>query len=71
MFGLHLLELLVILVVVLVLFGPAKLPDLGHALGRAIRGFKKGLADDEPEKGKEPPRIGDGRDGADDGSPRG
>ena len=70
MFGLHIWELLVILAVVLVLFGPAKLPDLGNALGRAIRGFKRGLADDEAGKDKEPPRIGDGRDGADDGPPR-
>jgi sec-independent protein translocase protein TatA len=34
-------ELLVILVLVLVLFGPGKLPDFGKSLGEALRGFKK------------------------------
>ena len=34
-------ELLVILVLVLVLFGPGKLPDIGKSLGEALRGFKK------------------------------
>ena len=34
-------ELLVILVLILVLFGPGKLPDIGKSLGEALRGFKK------------------------------
>ena len=34
-------EILVILVIALLLFGPTKLPDLGRSLGRAIREFKK------------------------------
>jgi sec-independent protein translocase protein TatA len=36
-------ELLVILVLVLVLFGPGKLPDIGKSLGEALRGFKKAM----------------------------
>jgi len=36
-------HLLIVLVVVLVFFGPRKLPELGKGLGEAIRGFKKGL----------------------------
>jgi sec-independent protein translocase protein TatA len=36
-------ELLVILVLVMVLFGPGKLPDVGKALGDALRGFKKAM----------------------------
>jgi sec-independent protein translocase protein TatA len=36
-------ELLVIFVIVLVLFGPGKLPDVGKAIGEALRGFKKAL----------------------------
>ena len=36
-------ELLVILVLVLVLFGPGKLPDIGKSLGEALRGFKKSM----------------------------
>lgn len=41
-------EILLILVVALLFFGPSRLPSLGKSLGEAIRGFKKGLneADD-------------------------
>lgn len=45
MSGSHLL-ILAVIVVVLVL-GPAKLPQLGKSLGDAIRGFKKGMAGEE------------------------
>lgn len=38
----------VILVIVMVLFGPSKLPGLGKGMGEAIRGFKKGLNEDLP-----------------------
>ncbi len=40
-------ELLLILGIALLIFGPSKLPGLGKSLGEAIRGFKKGLNDDE------------------------
>ncbi len=40
-------ELLVILVVALLVFGPKKLPDLGRSLGEAIRGFKKATSESE------------------------
>ena len=44
-------EILVILALALLFFGPSKLPQLGNSLGQAIRGFKKGLsADPEEEK---------------------
>ncbi len=46
MFGLGMPELIVILVVILILFGVGKLPEIGAGLGKAIRGFKKGLSDD-------------------------
>jgi sec-independent protein translocase protein TatA len=49
MFGLGLQELMVILVIALVIFGPTKLPQIGSALGKAIRDFKKGVGDDNPE----------------------
>lgn len=38
---------MVVLVIVLVIFGPGRLPGLGKSLGEAIRGFKKGLSGDE------------------------
>ncbi len=46
MFGLGMPELIVILVVIVILFGVGKLPEIGAGLGKAIRGFKKGLSDD-------------------------
>lgn len=49
MFGLGLQELLVILVIALVIFGPSKLPQIGSGLGKAIRDFKKGVSSDDGE----------------------
>jgi len=48
MFGIGYQELLVILVIVLVLFGGSKLPDLAKSLGRSMKEFKKGIGA-EPE----------------------
>ncbi len=45
MFGLGMPELLIILVIVVIIFGANRLPQLGEGLGKAIRGFKKGIAD--------------------------
>ncbi len=42
------MHLLVILGIVLIIFGPGKLPELGNSLGKAIRGFKKAM--EEPDK---------------------
>jgi len=47
MFGLGFSELIVILVIVLIIFGVGKLPQIGEGLGKAIRGFKKGLSEEE------------------------
>ena len=47
MFGLGVPELLVILGIALVIFGPSKLPQIGSGLGKAIRDFKKGVSDEE------------------------
>lgn len=54
MFGLKTTELLLILVVVMLLFGATRLPQLGSSLGSAIRNFKKGFGGEEetpPAKG--------------------
>lgn len=45
-------ELILILVIVLFLFGPSKLPGLGKSLGEAIRGFKKGVNEDPTSDAK-------------------
>ncbi len=44
-FGIGLPELVVILVIALIIFGPKRLPDLGKNLGKAISGFKKGMTE--------------------------
>ena len=49
MFGLGLPELLIILVIVLILFGTSKLPQIGSGLGQAIRDFKKGIREEKLE----------------------
>ncbi|MBI5970528.1 MAG: twin-arginine translocase TatA/TatE family subunit [Deltaproteobacteria bacterium] len=41
MFGIGTSELLIILVVVVIIFGVGKLPEVGTGLGKAIRNFKK------------------------------
>jgi sec-independent protein translocase protein TatA len=53
MFGLGMPELLVILVIVIVIFGANRLPQLGEGLGKAIRGFKKGISDTQDEISKD------------------
>ena len=46
MFGLGMGELLVILVIVLLVFGAGKLPQIGDALGKSIRNFKSSATGD-------------------------
>jgi sec-independent protein translocase protein TatA len=46
MFGLGTQEMLIILVLVLIVFGAGKLPQVGSALGSGLRNFKKGMKDD-------------------------
>jgi sec-independent protein translocase protein TatA len=48
------MHLLVILVIVLIIFGPGKLPELGKSIGKAIRGFKQAM-EDVKEKIEETP----------------
>lgn len=45
--GLSFWHLVILVVIVLLLFGPSRLPNLGKSLGEAIRGFKKGLDGEE------------------------
>lgn len=42
-FGFHGLDLVVILVIALLIFGPKKLPEMGSAIGKSIKEFKKGM----------------------------
>jgi sec-independent protein translocase protein TatA len=47
MFGFGMPELILVLIIALVVVGPAKLPQLGQALGGSVRSFKKGLSGDD------------------------
>jgi TatA/E family protein of Tat protein translocase len=60
MFGLGSQELIVILVIVLVMFGGSKLPEIARSLGRSMHEFKKGInegaSEKEPEKANDEKR---------------
>jgi sec-independent protein translocase protein TatA len=43
-------ELLLVLLIVLLVFGAARLPQVGEALGKAIRSFRKGFSGDDDKK---------------------
>lgn len=43
-------ELLIVLAIALLIFGPKALPKLGKSLGKTVGNFKKGLNDDEDEE---------------------
>jgi len=45
-------ELLVVLAIALLIWGPAKLPELGKSLGQAVRGFREGIEDTSEYKEK-------------------
>jgi sec-independent protein translocase protein TatA len=49
MFGLGWPEVLVILLVIVVIFGPKKLPEIGSSLGKTLKGFKEGIKDTEDD----------------------
>ena len=64
MFGLGITELVIIFVVVLIIFGAGKLPEIGEGLGKGIRGFKKSVSgeneiDITPYEKKEKIKEGD------------
>ncbi len=74
--GLGMGELIVIFLVVLLLFGAKRLPEIGSSLGKGIREFKGSIREIEREiqtpekpKGEVPPAAGDGADNDDEDEP--
>lgn len=53
MFGLGFPEMAVIGVVAILIFGPKKIPELGSALGKTLRGFKEELKNNDDESENE------------------
>ncbi len=49
MFGIGMPELIIILIIILIIFGAGKLPQIGSGLGKGIRNFKK-ATQEEPEE---------------------
>ena len=51
MFGMGVQELLLIFVILVLIFGTSRIPELGRGLGEGIKNFKKSIkGDEEPEK---------------------
>ena len=62
------MELLLILIIVLIIFGAGKIPQLGEGLGKAIKGFKKSVHEADaidvtppPGEATEPPQLAQGQ----------
>lgn len=59
MFGIGMPELIIILVIIMIIFGAGKLPEIGSGIGRSIRNFKKATQEVDKEETKEPNQIED------------
>lgn len=49
MFGIGMPELIIILIIILIIFGAGKLPEIGSGIGRGIRNFKK-ASEEKPDE---------------------
>ncbi|MBC8199389.1 MAG: twin-arginine translocase TatA/TatE family subunit [Desulfobacteraceae bacterium] len=53
MFGIGMPELIIILVIILIIFGAGKLPEIGAGVGKAIRNFKGASSENEEKKNEQ------------------
>ena len=56
--GISVWQLIILLVIVVLVFGTKRLRNMGGDLGAAIKGFRKGMADEDSDKG-EPEKLGE------------
>ena len=57
MFGIGMPELMIILVIILIIFGAGKLPEIGGAVGKGIKNFKKSFNEQDELENKEAKKI--------------
>ncbi len=62
MFGLGTQELIIILVLVLIVFGAGKLPQVGGALGKGLRNFKQGIKESDESQDEKKKELEDKKD---------
>ncbi len=55
--GIGPLELIIVLVIALVVFGPKRLPDLGRSLGSGMREFKESISGNSKDEDEEPSKL--------------
>ena len=60
MFGLGIWELLIILAIILIVFGPKRLKNIGSDLGSAIKGFRSAVKEEEPEPAQPAEKVIEG-----------
>jgi len=51
------MHLLIILGIVLIIFGPGKLPELGSSIGKTLKSFKKAVVEPEEEETPSPKKV--------------
>jgi sec-independent protein translocase protein TatA len=66
------LEIIIVLIIALVVFGPKRLPELGRSLGKGIREFRGSISGRHDDEDKQPPQeLDTGGDEADDRAGKG
>lgn len=55
--GFHGFDLVIILIIALLIFGPKKLPEMGSAIGKSIKEFRKGMNELTAPKDEEEPKL--------------